>query len=562
VTPEELAGRIAAGLLTAGVGRAAASLAQNVVGSARQRAFRSALRAAVKRFVERYPRVSEISADDAFFTDAEVLTLLFEVVMHDDLDALSSLSLRFTAAYDDLAIFGTSAANALRELAETLDDELSAASILAHQRDRKYFRRIEQQLEQISSAIEGRPLAPVEALAAARRVYDRLIQWPGSAAFSSQIVVDKDMATLALRARPGVEIVGRVTFSFPDDEDGRRAATSLRRAIETGTDASIPRKYISAFEARANGEPFPWGEQLPELVTLRAGPPNPFASRLSLYRSGRLLAAVDAPHLQRIRGGTRETRFETTRGRALELELTLRVPPDTSVTQNLQVHFDRMRDAREGWPLMQFLLCASEADRLVWERLDTGDRLTVRPDAVPAPPAVSTRYLAHLKALWLIENATGITMRWPYAGVAHVEVRRTLRVARALRVGAHTTLFHAFDIELDEAADLASIMRDADAAGQVSLNILEPKYRAAVGGAEIDIGPVFHWFPTVNVEARGTSLHVTPGSDRRTFQIFVRYEPDFEVVQQSEDRKVIFSEANAFPLSMLGLRRRRTKATP
>src|SRR5439155_27391383 len=132
------------------------------------------------------------------------------------------------------------------------------------------------------------------------------------------------------------------------DEDGRRAATSLRHAIETGTDTSIPRKYISAFEARVNGEPFPWGEQLPELVTLRAGPPNPFASRLSLYRSGRLLAAVHAPHQQRIRGGTRETRFATTPSRALDLELTLRFPPDTSVSQNLQIHFDRVRDAREG----------------------------------------------------------------------------------------------------------------------------------------------------------------------------------------------------------------------
>jgi hypothetical protein len=441
------------------------------------------------------------------------------------------------------------------EFVELLEEEMTETGIIGR-RDLKHFRRIEAMIR--AAQTERTPLGPADAVEQARILRDR-IQLSVGDAMTTRIVVDEDVATVQLVPRSGkvVRIQGSVTFRFPNDPDGVAAREAWLRAIETGTEATIPRRYIAAAALTVDGKAIPGTERLPDQVTLRAGPANPFASRITLYHLGRLLASIEIPHLLRIRAGTREALFETQPGRAIDVSLTLRLPPVSTVSANFEIHFDRVHDAHEGWPLMRFLLCAPSADQVVWELLGTGQRLAVNRPSTPAAPPASRRYLAHLRALADIQAATGFTMAWPWKGATRGEIRHSLRIARAVRAGGLVKIYDPFDIEVSQPADLSSITRDANEAGEVSLNVLVPDNSTQVGGTRVDLGPVFIWYPTVRVEDYGAYLRIRPGSDPRAFEAFVNYGV-FEILEPARHQKVIFSEPNAFPLAMLGLRRRET----
>ncbi len=118
-----------------------------------------------------------------------------------------------------------------------------------------------------------------------------------------------------------------------------------------------------------------------------------------------------------------------------------------------------------------------------------------------------------------------------------------------------THIFSELAVELNEEIPIASILEHANDLGEVSLNVLELEHWVVVAGQRLDLGPVFQWLPTVKVTTEGRSLRIAPGSDRRAFEIFVRFS-DLEELERPRQRLVIFSEPGGYPLRMMGLRKR------
>lgn len=547
---ELLGGRLMQAVVVQAVGRAGSFIAEKIRGTPREVEFRDALRAAVRRLTERYPRLAEVSVDIDFFADSDVVDLLFSFLLPGRTVDRAAIVRTFEARYSADQLAAVPILEVFDQLQTYLEQELAARPSFV---DLLTWRNTVEMLGLMRQAALRQPAtSPTveESLKELARLQRSVELGTARKYFEPHLTASDSGAQIEMRPRPGAgDFEATLTVAFPHDtEKGQALARAFDRMIQAGNKVTVPSEYVESFDLRVGGEQVFNGQDAVE-ITIGPSVPSALPSRLVLYRGRRPLTNLDLPTLRKVRGGTDEAIFETAPDAPVEVTGTIRKLPEGGAHSSFSyaIRPERIQDAREGWQILRFVLCGSQADSIAWERLDTGQRVVSTKVQAAVELSLRAREIAFHRSLAILQEATGVTV--PFTEIASRGlIRRAVNSARAVRRGVLTPRLKVARLELRPGVDAEEFLRHAAGGRTVSLTLLKQSVRVRLGKTELDLGPVMTFMPTVRLRQEGDWILAEPVGEDPVVQAYLRWT---DVPVTREDDAVVVGPAGQIPMALL-----------
>jgi hypothetical protein len=547
---EQLAGIIFRTIVGTATGRAINYVRARLIGDETRREFVDALQAAAQRLGQDYPALTQISIEIDFFGDADVVDALLAFVQPSGKVDWDALARRFRDRYDTSALLEVRLETLFERLHAYLEHELVMRPRFGSLLSWRNSTRALDAMERLSSGVTAAAPEVRDALQQLQQLRETVQLGSLRDAFEPALQVDAAGARVVLHPRPGAPpLEGTLGVAFPmTTAAGREAAAAFDRMLRAGETVTLKRPFLDQFDLRIGGKRITEFGEAAE-VTITAGPPAPLPSRLVLYARRRLLATLDVPTLQRIRGGTDEAHFATAPGSAVSVQGSLiREGDGASTNFHFAIEEEHIGDAREGWQIIQFFRCASSADAVTWELVGAEGR-GESPARVRATLPMRQRELIFYRALAVLQEATGVTIPWPRPGHT-LPMRAVIEGARAVRHGTLTRRARRVALELKPGTDLDVLLKAVDRTQPVSLSLLRQHVSLRLPSSEVDLGPVLEFMPRVLLDVRtpGRILATPVEPTDLALRIFLRWT---ELPLWRATDAIVLGPAGKVPLDLL-----------